>query len=381
MTLTISVPDRIIEEIPIAEMEWFGEQDILFDHMPTMETTVTCMNYTHRDVWVAERSGAVSKTMPKSNSGSNCFCIKISRRRASSTQTEFELYDMVEDGTGKIKTGSGLSAMARSYTLSNNRMHGMHTCHEVIFTIPMQKIQSHGGSIYHPETDMVLALSRDHAVHPGSPQSRLRYMHRSREDDLLPHSLDSEELKDLKSALGMRRGSDMARVMIGIIDNERKFGDKYVNLLGLPHLVKANASERLRDGVYVVRDEKVNEAGRSSKATITHYSFEDVETSGIKLFNSSKDALTYGDPEKAAERQAEELKAQNLVLKQQLDQQQTQSKLTITHVNDKIDQQSLNRKDYYEERSHRRKDSSEDMKYFYAGIAGLLGLVALFLKK
>jgi hypothetical protein len=381
MTLTISVPDRIIEEIPIAEMEWFNDQSIMFDHMPTMETTVTCMNYTHRDVWVAERSGAVSKTSPKSNSGSNCFCIKISRRRSASTQTEFELYDMVEDGTGKIKTSSGLSAMSRSYQISNNRMHGMHTCHEIIFTIPMQKIQSHGGSVYHPETDMVLALSRDHAVHPGSPQSRLRSLHRSRGDDFTVLPDDGPELKELKTILGMRRGSDMARVMIGIIDSERKYGDKYVNLLGTPHLVKATVSDKLLDGVYVVRDEKVNEAGRSSKATITHYSFEDVGTSGIKLFNSSNDALTYGDPERAAERKAEELKAQNLVLKQQLDHQQTQSKLTITQVSDKIDKEAVARKDYYEERSHRRKDSSEDMKYVYAGLAGFLGLIALFLKK
>ena len=380
MTITVTIPDKIIHEVPIAELEWCSGQDIQFDHMPAMETTVTCENYTHRDIWVAERTGAISKISPKSSYNQNKFCIKIQRRRASSTHTEFDIFDVVEDKSGKIKTGSGAAAVDRSYSIANGRGGGMRVCHEVIFTIPLAGLQGHGGSLYHHETDMVLAVNKEQAVHPGSPQSRLKSKYRAMEADLHVYTEDPPDIKEIKKALGLRRGSDMARVMIGIVDNERRYGDKFVNLLGTPHLVRAVKSATLIDGVYVVRDELINTSGRSSKPTVTHYSFEDVETSGIRLFNSSSDALTYGEPEKAAEREAEKLKADNLRLKAELDKQQTESKLAITQVSDQVDRGAIVRKDYYEERSQRRKDSSEDMKYVYAGLAGFLGLVALFLK-
>lgn len=380
MTITVTIPDKIIHEVPIAELEWFTDQEVQFDHMPAMETTVTCVNYTTRDIWVAERSGAVSKTAPKPSYSHNQFCIRIQRRRAVTTHTELDIADLVEDKSGKIKTNSAAAAVERSYRAVNSRGAGMQTCHEVIYTIPLNGLQSHGGNVYHHESDLVLALSKEHAVHPGSPQSRLKSRYQEREHDFNVYPADPPDVRAVKKALGMRRGSDMARVMIGIIDNERRYGDKYVNLLGSPHLVKAVPSATLKDGVYVVRDELLNIAGRSSKPTVTHYSFEDVETSGIKLFNSSSDALNYGEPEKAAEREAEKLRADNMVLKAELDKQVTQSKLTITQVSDRVDHGALVRKDYYEERSQRRKDSSEDMKYVYAGLAGFLGLVALFLK-
>lgn len=380
MALTISVPDRIINEIPIAEMEWFTKQEVQFDHMPTMETTVTCQNYSNREVWVAERSGSVSSTAPKDNPGINCFCIKISRRRNASTQTEFDATEMVEEGLGATKVTSGIRAIEESYRRSNHRGHGMHACTEVVFTIPLTRIQSHGGSIYHPETDLVLSMDRARAVHPGSPQSRLRSIHTSRQEDFKTFPDDTAEVIKIKEELGRRRAGDMARVMICIVDNENRFGSKYVNLLGRAHYVKAKPSFNLSDGVYVVRDEKVNEAGRTSKPTVTHYSFEDVAESDIKLYDSSEAALKYGDPEKAAEMKAVELRAEVIKLKSELERSQAENKLVVTKAADQLEHKALQRKDYYEERSHSRKDNSEEYKYVFAAIAGVVGLLAIILK-
>lgn len=384
MALTISVPDHLVGAIPIGEMDWLEGKEILFDHLPALETTTTYQNFTDRDLWIAERSGAVHFLAPHHNNRSKAFCVKIARRKNVSTKTTFDVSAMVDHGPGELRPTGSLHAVDRSYQPENGRSIAMHACYEVIFTLSEKQLKGHGGTIYHQETDLVVSLHKELAVHPGSPQTRLRHAHFDTGNDFEVTDEDDEHTKLIKEEFKEFNASkgvwNMARVMVGIIDNGKTFGDKYVNLLGRAHKVKSRKSTKLPDGIYVCRDDEVNLSGGTSTATITRYSFEDVAESGIKFFESRDSALTYGDPEKAAEQKATELKAQNLILKSQLETEQTKSKLTITKVQDHFEEKSITRKDHYEDRSHHRKDSSEDMKYILAGIAGFFGLLAVILK-
>lgn len=384
MTLTISVPDRLVGAVPIAELSWVNGQDLLFDHLPGLEVTTTYQNYADEDIWVAERSGAIHCLQPRHSNLTRAFCIKIGRRKQVATATFFDLSAMVDHGPGALRAGSSLQAMEKSYQPQNGRSTGMHICNEVMFQITSAELKNLGGVIYHQETDVVLCTKREHAVHPGSPQSRLHHAHFDTTGDFQINDEDDAHIRLIKEEFqefAVEKGTlNMARVMIGIIDNERVFGDKYVNLLGRAHLVKSRRSTRLTPGVYVCRNEETNKSGRASNATITRYSFEDVVESGIPLFSNKADALNYGDPTKAAEQRSEEIKAQNLLLKSQLDQQQTESKIALAKTQDHFENRGLQRKDNFEDRSYHRKDDSENMKYVFAAVAGFFGLLAVILK-
>lgn len=360
MALSVSVP-MVVRNIPQVEMDWVEDGQDLFTHMPAHETKIAYTNNLDVDVWVCERSGAIHKLAPR-HGKERVFGVKISRKFHSSTTVSYDLGEMVENKIGALRPDVSMRAMAESYNPIFRSMAGMGVSKDIVFTLNKRRIEERGGVVYHEASDLVVAMTREQAVHPGSPQARLANI---REGIIEPEGFPT---------------SGHLRFSISIIDNERVYGDKYVNMGGVVHLAKAVQSDRFPSGVYVSRDGVANDAGQSSKPTVTRYKFEEVSESGIGFYDSREAAESMGNFEKAAEQKAAQIKAETTVLKGVLDKESLETKLHTSRELTDLERRSLERKDRYEDRSHRRKDSSEEMKYIFAAIAGFFGLLAVILR-
>lgn len=360
MALSVSVP-RLVKFPPQVEMDWADEGSVPSEHNPAQETKVSYHNNLDVPLWVSERSGAVQLLSPRQGP-QRVFAIRISRRFHTSTTVTYDLSEMTENKIGALRPDVSMRAMAESYNPVFSSMVGMGTTKDVVFTVTRRKLEEHGGSIYHEASDLVISLTRESAFHQGSPQARLAAMR-----------------MELADQCGLKFVGH-PRVSVAIIDNERVYGDKYINLGGIVHLAKAIQSDKFPSGVYVSRDGIVNEAGNASNPTVERYKFEEVSDSVIKLYDSREAARTRGDPEKAAEELTAQIKSETVVLKNVLEKETLENKLSATREQSEQEEKSLKRKDYYEDRSHRRKDDSDETKYIFAAIAGLFGVLALFLK-
>lgn len=360
MALSVSVP-MVVRNIPQVEMDWVEDSQGLFNHFPAHETRIAYTNNLDVDVWVCERSGAIHRLSPR-HGKERVFGVLISRRFHSSTTVSYDLSEMVENKVGALRPDISMRAMAESYNPIFSSMAGMGVSKDIVFTLNKRRIEEKGGVVYHEASDLVIALSREQAVHPGSPQARLASM---REGLVEPEDFPT---------------FGHPRLSVAIIDNERVFGDKYVNLGGVVHVAKATQSDKFLSGVYISRDGVVNEAGQPSKPTVTRYKFEEVSECGIGFYDSREAAENLGNFEKAAEQKTAQVKAETTVLKSVLEKESLETKLHATKEQSNYEQRSLERKDYYEDKSHRRKDSSEEMKYIFAAIAGFFGLLAVILR-
>lgn len=360
MALSVSVP-MVVRNLPRVEMDWVEHAPEMFDHFPAHETRISYSNTLDVAVFVSERSGAVHMLAPR-HGVDRVFGVRISRRFHSSTTVSYDLGEMVENKVGTLRPDVAMRALSESYSPVFKGMVGMGVCKDIVFTLNKRRIIDHGGAVYHEASDLVISLTREEAIHPGSPQARLAVMR-------------AELANQCELPL-----VGHPRVSIAIIDNERVYGDKYVNLGGIVHVAKAVQSDRFASGVYVSRDGVVNEAGLASKPTVSRYNFEEVSEAGIGLFDSREAAENRGDYEKAAEERTVQLKSKTVVLKNELEKETLENKLSAAKEQSTLEDKSLKRKDYYEDRSYRRKDGSEEMKYVFAAIAGFFGLLAVILR-
>ena len=361
MAFNIALP-RTAPSIPRVDMKWVGEGNLGAEHNPAQETVVSYHNYLDVPVWVGERSGAVSLLPPRQGQ-ERIFGVRVSRRFHRSTTVSYNIHEMTEQRIGALRPDQALHAMHETYNPVFSSQVGMGKSRDVVFTLNRPQLEDYGGAAYHEATDIVISLTREGAMHPGSPQARMLALRHELNDDGDPLFLNHP------------------RISVAVIDNERVYGDKYVNLNGVVHLVKAVSDARYESGIYVLRDGVANEAGQSSSPTVTRYRFEEALESDIGLYDSREQALHRGDPEKVAEQHTVQLKSEAVILKNRLENETLKSKIDTSKEQNKLDEESMRRKDYYEDRSYRRKDNSDELKYFFAGIAGLFGILAIFLKK
>lgn len=356
MTLTVSVP-RLATILPHAEMEWSDDGANFIEHNPAQETTVSYHNNLDVAVWVCERNGAVQQIQPRQGN-ERVFGVRVSRRFHVSTLVSYDLSQMVESRIGAPRPDTAMHALAESYNPAFSGMTGMGVSKDIVFKITKRQLEEYGGAIYHSATDIVVSFTREKAIHPGSPQANLAGLY--------------DRFMEGCGSLGLS-----GKLGIFIIDNEQVCGNKYVNLGGVVHLVRAMQSSIYPNGLYVLRDAAVNDKGMVDGPVVFRYRLEEASETGIGLYNSRDQALKLGNPERVAEERLAALKAENLELKQKLENQILESKQSAIRQQDEYEEKALRRKDYYEDRSHRRKDDSEDMKYVFAAIAGFFGLLAV----
>lgn len=271
------------------------------------------------------------------------------------------------------------------------------------YLVSRETLQKRGGSVYLVELDIVVSiLSPNHVpLHPFSDVGMRAQL------------LESDPAVNSPKFFGMN---------IRIVDNNGRFGDRFVNMSGQIYKVVALKSSTLRDGVYMTSSAAVDGDYDVCPPTCTRYSFEEADAE-LKLFRTVDEARTLGDIAAATERELKELqgklrreehefKLERLRREDELDvarrtyernklefetdMSQRLAKLKLREL--ELDEQkaeldamrrredhlrtmeAMARKDLYEARSQNRKDVSEYIKYVPVVIAGVASIL-LAIKK
>ena len=241
------------------------------------------------------------------------------------------------------------------------------------YIIPREVIERRGGSIYLIERDVVISLrlgnnKPNHPFSIGYQKERL--------------------LKESKDIVN----EDVFGFSIKIVDNNGTYGNRYVNLNGKAYLIPARRDNILNDGVYYTCTGQAYGNYDLCPPETHKYAFSEADKA-LNLYRSVEDALTYGDPIKAKEKELERLKMEHkekemifdnekLELKRVINDQETDIKkktndyadlaVRLDFMRKEVDHfralDKLQRTDHYDERSHRRKDWSETLKYIPAVI-------------
>lgn len=245
---------------------------------------------------------------------------------------------------------------------------------------------SNGGTVYLHNHDIVVSVNpEENLIHPHSRQAML--------DGFM------ETLPNIPA-------QSVSGYLVRIIDNHRRFGTKFINLNGRVLRVPAEMVPNFDDGVYVIMVGLSNGDFGSTPAIVDVLSFEEAKEK-IGLYDSVDEARALGDRAKAidegykAERQR--LLNDELVYKTKLkdaeknlkDMEMAWDKEKLLHEQEKrrseeeiarrkqeqdrlqheLNMVSIRRKDFYEERSLERKDTSEMMKWVPALILAVVGLI------
>lgn len=251
--------------------------------------------------------------------------------------------------------------------------------------IPVDDIkQSYGSAIYAADLDVVISTLGDaHAV-PEHPYSSSAIRNRLITTDI--------NLNDV----------DKTGMYLMLVDNKRVLNDHYLNLNGDILTVRPVVNNTLQDGVYICGTSPLNKTGVYSEPTTKHISYTEA-LEKLRLYNNYDDAVSGGDYFKDLEKQLkmeqvrvanEELRLKNegVKLKTEYEDKKRAVELSLAEHKRQIELEAMSRqselstvehhyksksmvdKDYYENRSYRRKDSSEFIKMLPVLITGGLAI-------
>lgn len=318
----------------------------------------TFVNSLDCDVWVADRQGGVAK-VPSNGRWPNLFCIQVVRRYGNGVKVT--LNNPVRETTFGTPRESTVDKavkenyLNRSSSSSWNPRDGR--TKDLSLKATKEKIMRLGGSFYHPETDLVVSLSEERAIHHGSPK---------------------ELLKQQRETIRPGSGSDghpPLKVGVCIIDNTFKVGDKFVYLLGEVHRISPIRDTTKEEGVYVYRDTMVTEDGGIVYDDLHVYPLGEESFDKLGFFKSYQAALHW----------VNELKENSEIRlaqkKAALAEAKVENEKSSLERKDAYEEKGTRRKDYYEETSYQRKDSSEEIKWILGMVATLLGVAAIFGRK
>lgn len=349
-----------------------------FDLAYSGRTEITFTNNLTCTVYVADRLGGILTVRP--SVGCAKFGIRISRYFGKNTIASYQSDNFVTR-VGKARPSGEDHAILKNYThrdvgAGHSRLIDKTQCFMV--GIDEKDFTNAGGSIYVAESDMVLSLSIEGAVHPGSPMEVLKRI--------------SAGVKS--NDAGMQ--GNCAHVSIRIVDNKGRTRDRFINLAGEVHRIKAVKSPNCKDGIYVFRDGLVNEQVVEFDNNVEFYELTEEVSGELGLFKSYEAALHWAeDLRESTERELVQKKGDLMVKKVDLeaesltrkDQFEDRSLSRKDHYDDRgtvrkdyFDERVTVRKDYYDDSSTRRKDTSDELKWILGITATLLGAVALFRK-
>jgi hypothetical protein len=253
------------------------------------------------------------------------------------------------------------------------------------YPITKETLTEYGGSVYFHELDQVFSLLPYDAVpdHPYSEQGRLARMAVVGPSDTAS--------KDFFYSME-------------VVDNLGKFGDRFLNLNGEIYRLHPRKSNIRRDGVYLFYGNRViNNILEPER----NYRFFDLSIAdeALGLYKTYTEALNHGNHAKNHETQMKETELQTQRMKVELQNQRQKfdiqllnaekenrrlqaefeereriSKAAIAELEQRHAAERTRVKDYWEDRSHQRKDQSEALKFIPALIVGI-GATLLAIKK
>ena len=311
------------------------------------------VNCFDREVFVADRHGAVVR-VPASDNWTNHFHVRIARwygntskvrldrpvkeKTLNASQKDLELDEAIRSNF--------LERSPRQWKAQYGRTKDLH------LKLSLEKLTGMGDVFYHPESDLVVALREELAVHPDAPMQV------------------SEKINKPVS-----KEKPTAGVSVSIVDNTHKSTDRFVYFLGRIHRVKAKPNSRLEDGVYIKRCMSITDEGGFKDNTDEYHPLTDEVFKQLGLFKSYEDALNWvTDIKNDREIKLNESKTKLAETKVSLESDSLKRK-------DYYDDVGSERKDRYESNSIARKDSSDEFKWMLGVVGTVLGIAALVLKR
>lgn len=253
------------------------------------------------------------------------------------------------------------------------------------YPIDYETLRNHGGTVYYSELDMVVSLDSPMNVceHPYSQAGRdVQYA------NTLPVAVDGLDFN----------------YAFSIIDNEGTIGPRFLNINNNVYKVTPKRDSTRKDGVYLVSNGEVGGSEGQTGIYTRRYSLTEVEDIH-GLYATYEEAKTLGNLQAAAKRTlleleqkvvTEKLERESALLTQKqtyetllataererlvLDEQRRQAEETHRKMEAEAEKRRLEMKDLYEERSQRRKDSGETIKFLPHLIIGLGAVLMAFNK-
>lgn len=298
--------------------------------LPRYVSAKSIVNNTGVDIFVRERDGIVHRIPCKT-------VVPDLRKGLFYTVGYFSTEGVEYDVTRRAGNGVTLDRTRLSQTIEPSRYGASVQVTKLTnhYFLDSKEMMDKGGVLYLQELDVVVSL---HGIEhlPRHPASNADYQ------------LAFEEKMETMTA-----GS--SGLMVGVIDNEDRFGTRYMNVNGFVCRVTAIRDTLQPSGIYLCVPGNVE---RGKEILFYDLAKLDDNECPIRFYATQAEASAHGDvfaeAEKAWEREKQEFERQ------------------ITTLKNENEIKSLERKDYYEDRSAERKDDSENLKMFVAS-AGVIG--------
>lgn len=335
------------------------------------EQHISYLNGFSESITVIERNGVETVLPPQRDRNNVNFIIRVTY--TVPRDIHFDAKNLLVSDPDISVECSAIVKAGNKIIHRNERGFVDSCCFSIDYVIPREKLERRGGSVYLIERDVVISLhvGTRTPLHPFSKyffQERLK----SENTDIINENVFGFSIK--------------------IVDNNGVYGDRYVNLNGKAYRIPARRDRILNDGVYFTCTGQAFGNYDLCPPETHKYIFDEADDA-LNLFRNVEDALTYGDPVKAKEKELERVKLEfkekemffeneKLSMKSKINEQENELKRRQNEYADmssRLDHMrreaeharnmdKMYRTDYYDERSHRRKDWTETLKYIPAVI-------------
>jgi hypothetical protein len=346
-------------------------------HKRHIEYTCTPLNFTRRDLSVADRHG-LRYTLPRQSDPQYSDLIvrvEINIPDAVEINIPYLLSVSEDESTPVIKcTKSHLGGMRDLNDPYRREFRGgMFLTFDC--PISLKDLEKYGGTVYYHDVDLVIStLDVDDC--PAHPYS---------ENGMAMQPITEYDARDL----------NLFNLSMEIVDNKGLIGDRYVIFGGSVYRIKATKNYRKRDGVHVEWNKPVETERETPGKKYRHFEIAEAEQE-FELYRTHADAINRGDASANRKEELARLEHDNTLLKKQLESEKGSLEMQMVRLKSDLDQKNqtfemlrkereeiiqshehqlsierIKYKDLMEARSVDRKDSSEVLKFVPTFLAGL----------
>ena len=343
------------------------------DQHSSFSITVEFINGTNQTITVVDRAGVYTVIPPCNLRGVNSFIVR--KRYIFTESVKFDAMNVSND----IHENSSTDLIALKNAIIEQQFVKFRGKYYVNldFNIDILDLREKGGACYYQNIDLLLSC-RNEQTTPPHPFSQ-----RGRERTMVTEDPDINRLE----TFGYK---------IKIVDNNNEFGDRFVNIAKSVFRVPATKDINSKDGVYLI----VTGNAKGAPPTVEYFTF-DSSGSNLHLYRTREEAAALGDLHKQREQELallehqvkaseNDYKLERQKLTEAMDAKEREFKIKELEYNEakqklekekaeqehKRKMEELYRKDYYEDRSYVRKDSSEFLKYAPLLLTGVIALFA-----
>lgn len=353
-----------------------------------VQTHIKYLNYTGKHIDIGFRSGLIIPVPPRTHRMRSQFVIRYEHNFNDNVRDRIRDFIVSHEGETSADFRAFKDLFMRAF---KEQSHGLRM--KLDYEVPLSLLTENRGCVYVSEIDIILSTRQDVVpLHPFCYESLVRQPtpnSRTHSTGLIVHIVDNhgrigeryirlhDKVVKVKSERNALKPNGLYIEFIGVVNSSREDDANIVRftpeneLDDLPWLFTSYAHARLSDD----KDAELNLELRNTDVEVRRL---DVESKKLAASSAVQRSALEAD-KMALEQRKLELEGQNLLLQDRLTQQERRTKavedaLKREHAQREHESklQQLHSKDYYEERSAQRKDTSEWVK-FLPVIVGLTG--------